>query len=148
MDLDPYDHVRPTVGALDGEYEPGIYRVVGTDGDSVTLLRVGDSDGRRVSSGTVVGVSSDELDAFEPAENPDGNRPLGARLVSLPATVGWSFVAFGQQLAARPLPAAAALALFAVGLVGESALGLQEPLATVIALVGALALTLLGSGRL
>ena len=44
--------------------------------------------------------------------------------------------------------AAAALALFAVGLVGESALGLQEPLATVIALVGALALTLLESGRL
>lgn len=61
------DHVRPT----DGEVDPGVYRVVGT-GETVTLLRVADGDGRRVHSGAVCHVDADGLDrGFEPAENPD-----------------------------------------------------------------------------
>jgi len=148
MDLEPYDHVRPSDRAADAEYEPGIYRVVGSDEGRVTLLQVGDSEGQRVSSGTVTQVPVERLDGFGIAENPDGNRSLGVKLATIPRTAFWSFVAFGRQLVERPLPAAAALALFLAGVVGDSALGLAEPLATLLALVGALGLTALGSGRL
>jgi hypothetical protein len=47
-DLAVYDHLRPTAPERAG-VNPGVYRVVGTD--PVTLLRVGDADGRRVTTG-------------------------------------------------------------------------------------------------
>ncbi|WP_254523410.1 hypothetical protein [Natrinema caseinilyticum] len=66
------DHVRP----IEADRPDGIYRVVGTSREAVTLLRVGDADGRRVSTGEIVTVSADDLEGFDRAENPDGNRPL------------------------------------------------------------------------
>ncbi|WP_226005891.1 hypothetical protein [Natrinema salinisoli] len=63
------DHCRP----IAGDYPDGIYRVVGTGEDTVTLFRVGDAEGRRVNTGEIVTVRDREFEAFEPAENPDGN---------------------------------------------------------------------------
>ncbi|WP_435362143.1 hypothetical protein [Haloarchaeobius sp. DFWS5] len=51
---------------------PGIYRVVGTTVDAVTLLRLTDGDDRRIASGELASVSPERLEtAFEPAGNPD-----------------------------------------------------------------------------
>jgi len=84
----PYDHYRPA-GA---DYPDDVYRVVGT-GDPVVLVVVADADGNRINSGTVVRVSADELDGFEPAENPDqGLRPgqlVGGLIEELRMIVNW-----------------------------------------------------------
>ncbi|QIB72785.1 hypothetical protein G3I44_01970 [Halogeometricum borinquense] len=42
-----YDHYR----ADDAAVSDGVYRVVGTDDETVTLLRVADADGRRSNVG-------------------------------------------------------------------------------------------------
>lgn len=70
----PYDHYRPTDR---DEFEPGVYRVVGTREDAVTLLYVADGDGRRVNTGRVVRVTREAFETtFADAENPDsGFRP-------------------------------------------------------------------------
>jgi hypothetical protein len=138
------DHCRP----IDGDYPDGIYRVVGTGRDTVTLLRVGDADGRRINTGEIVTVSERELEAFEPAENPDGNRPLGAALASSLEMVYWRFRTFGGQLAAHPLSTIVAAALVAVGYVGDSGGPLSEPVASVVLFVGAIGLATVGSGYL
>jgi len=147
MNPEPYGHLRPTADAREEGYEAGVYRVVGTEGGRVTLLRVGDSEGRRVTTGLVVTVPDEDLDGFEPAENPDGNRSPVATLASLPRTFYWSVVAFGQQLASRPAPAAAALALFLAGSFGDQFVTLPEPVSALLVLVGGIGLALVGSGR-
>ena len=61
------DHYRPT----DDAHDLGVYRVVGATGD-VTLLRITDTDGRRVHTGEIRRVSASALDAeFERVEDPD-----------------------------------------------------------------------------
>ncbi len=138
------DHVRP----VDGDYPDGIYRVVGTGDDAVTLLRVGDADDRRVNTGEIVTVDAADLEAFEPAENPDGNRPLGPTVVSSLEMLPWRFRAFGRQLTAHPIPAAAAAALVAVGYVGDSVGPLSAAVASVVLFVGVVGLALVGGGYL
>lgn len=138
--LSVFDHVRPT----DAVYPDGVYRVVGTSDEAATLLRVADADGRRTNTGEIIAVGSDELDGFDPAENPDGNRPLGSAVASTLETLYWSGRAFGRELAAHPLPTAGAAALVLVGYVGplpDVALGASV-------LVGILGLAYIGSGRL
>ncbi|ELY70627.1 hypothetical protein [Natrinema versiforme] len=138
-----YDHLRPT----DSDYADEIYRVVGTSGETVTLLRVGDGDGRRVNTGDLERVSEAELEGFEPAANPDGNRPFGAAVASRLEMGYWSLRAFGQQLVARPVPAAVAGLLVVVGVVGEQIGPLPEILLSVMIFAGALGLAVIGSGR-
>jgi hypothetical protein len=71
-DPQPYEHYRP---AGEADVDDGVYRVVGA-GDPVVLLEVADADGDRVTTGRTVAVPRADLDAFEPAENPDaGFRP-------------------------------------------------------------------------
>ena len=60
-----YDHYS----ASDTDYPDGIYRVVGTGEESVTLLQVGDADGQRVNTGKTITVSYNDLSNFESAEN-------------------------------------------------------------------------------
>lgn len=79
----PYDHVRVDA---DGPIPAGIYRVVGT-GAEVTLLQVGDSDGRRVTTGEVVHVAQTSVEQFETAENPDSGVSLGDVLAPFKAWV-------------------------------------------------------------
>ncbi|WP_254763716.1 hypothetical protein [Natrinema marinum] len=142
--LSLHDHVRPTTD----DYPVGIYRVVGSGDETVTLLRVGEADGRRVATGEIVIVPDDDLEAFEPAENPDGNRPLGATVVSTVEMGYWSFRAFGKQLAARPFPAVVAVALVLIGVAGEGILPVPELVLTASVIAGGLSLALVGSGRL
>ncbi|MFC6989206.1 hypothetical protein ACFQJD_11705 [Haloplanus sp. GCM10025708] len=114
----------------------------------MTLLRVGDADGRRVHTGDVVRVSAGEFDSFDPAGNPDGNRPLRAAIASVPETAYWSFRAFGRELRSHPRPTVVAGALVAVGFVGESRLPVPDVVLGGAILVGCLALAYVGGGRL
>ena len=139
-----YDHYRTT----DADYEDGIYRVVGTGDEKVTLLRVGDSDGRRASTGELITVTQYELDGFELAENPDGNRSLSEVLLSVPETVYWSVRVFAEELVAHPLPAAVALGLVLIGSLGEGIVPVPEIGLGVLILAGSLFLAYVGSGRI
>lgn len=139
-----YDHIEPTSNA----HPPGVYRVVGTDPETVTLLRVGDADGRRVHAGEVQVLALAALDEFEPAANPDGNRPPGERLASIARDSYWAVRAFGRQLTDRPLPAAVALLSIAVGTVGEGRIPLPDVAFPLAVVFGGLALAYVGSGRL
>jgi hypothetical protein len=79
-------HYRPE----DGDYQPGVYRVVGTS-EPVSLLRVSDGDGRREATGEVVSVSESALEAdFEPAENPDGDLNPVRAIQNLVTGLYWS----------------------------------------------------------
>ncbi|SEQ46989.1 hypothetical protein [Natrinema salaciae] len=138
------DHVRPT----DSDYPSGIYRVVGTSDETVTLLRVGNADGRRVTTGEIVRVGRDELEGFEPAENPDGTRPLAAVVASKLEMAYWAVRVFGRQLAAQPLPSAVAVAVLATGYFGDRLVSLPDVVPGVLILVGSLGLAYVGSGRL
>lgn len=133
-----YDHLRP----VDADYPDGVYRVVGTD--PVVLLRVGDANGRRVTTGDVVTVDDGELAGFEPAANPDANRSLAARVASVPRTLYWSVRVFVSELAAHPIPAAVAVALVAVGEFAP----VSDGVAGGATFLGALVLAYVGSGRL
>ena len=73
------DHLSPT----NTNYQNGIYLVVGTSEEDVTLLRVSDADGHRINTGEIITVSYTTLDEFVPAENLDGNRPLEDTVISL-----------------------------------------------------------------
>jgi len=139
-----YDHFRVT----DLDRPDGVYRVVGIDDDTVTVLRVADADGRRVNSGEIVTVRSDELAECPEADNPDGNRPLGEKVTSNLLMTYWSLRAFAQQLAVHPIPSVLAIALVAIGVVGEEFIQVPSVAQSALILVGSLGLAYIGSGRL
>ncbi|QLG47400.1 hypothetical protein [Natrinema halophilum] len=138
------DHLRPT----DADCQDGIYRVVGTSQRAVTLLRVGDADGRRINTGDLVTIGMDDLDGFEPAENPDGNRPLGTALAVNLKMIYWSVRVFAHQLAAHPLSSTAAGILLLAGYGGEEIVALPNIVQSISVLIGSLGLVYVGSGRL
>lgn len=140
----PYDHVKP----VNADLSDGIYRVVGSDEGTVSLLRVADANGRRIHTGEVVTVPRDEFAAFTPAENPDGNRSLGTAFVSTLEMVYWSIRAFVQQLASNPLPTTVAIALVLIGLFGDRIISLPAVVFTGLVLLGSLSLASIGGGRL
>ena len=141
---DRYDHLRPSDAA---DFD-GVYRVVGTTDERVVLLCVGDADGRRVHTGNLRVVARDELDGFERASNPDGNRPLGSAAASGVSTVHWSLRSFGRRLAARPEQTTLAAAVVLVGLFGGRVGLLPDVVAGVLTVAGSLALASVWSGRL
>lgn len=139
-----YDHYRPT----DAAYPDGTYRVVGVGDGTVTLLRVSDADGRRANTGELVSVAREEFDAFDPTENPDGNRPLTASTESAVQTAYWSIRAVGRELAAHPRPAAVAGAFVLFGAFGDQFWRVPEAALGASILVGSLGVAYVGSGRL
>ena len=145
-DLAVYDHVRlPDGAAADRGATPGVYRVVGTDERTVTLLRVADADDRRRNTGELVTVDRDALAGLEPAENPDGNRSVGRALAGLVDGLTWQFRAFVGALADRPVASTAALALLLGGLLGDRVLEAPEAVFTVVVFAGSLSLAALGA---
>lgn len=88
-DPSPSDFARPSgdVSTESGESIPdGIYRVVGTTPDSVTLLRVGDAEGDREVTGTVLSVSRETYrESFESTSEPAGRGLLRAAVGRLTA---------------------------------------------------------------
>lgn len=109
-----YDHLRPTSDAV----PDGIYRVVGTDEETITLLRVADVDRTRRSTGTIVQVGRPDLDGFEPAANPDGNRPPAARLRSALAMPRWAGRAYLDVIRDHPIRGGGSAVVFVLGLLG------------------------------
>ncbi|MFC7141270.1 hypothetical protein ACFQMA_15700 [Halosimplex aquaticum] len=141
-DISVYDHLRST-GA--GPADEGVYRVVGTDDEHVTLLRVGDADGRRVNTGEVLTVDRDALDGFEPTDNPDGNRPAGETVSGFLRDFVWQLRAFAGGLRSRPLASLAALALVVVGHQGHRVLSVPELWLTAVYFLGVLGVVYLGA---
>ena len=139
-----YDHLRPS----ETDVPDGIYRVVGVTEETVTLLQVGDADGRRVHTGELIGVTPDDLDGFTSAKNPDGNRPLGDLVRSNVEMVYWSIRVFLVQLTTHPVPAAVAILVLLAGTLGEGVFTLPDRIRGVLILVGSLGLAYVGSGRL
>ena len=139
-----YDHYS----ASDTDYPDGIYRVVGTDEERVTLLQVGDTDGQRVNTGKIITVSHGDLGDFESAENPDGNPPVGAAVRSQLEMIYWSLRVFVQQLATNPLLSLLAILVILIGNFGEGIVPLPDAACGVLIIIGVLVLTYAGSGRL
>lgn len=138
------DHFSPS----GSEPTEGIYRVVGTNDQGATLLKVGNAEGQRVSTGEIMTVSYDDLDEFEPAENPDGNRPLGDAVRSNAEMIYWSLRVFVQQLVAHQLLTLLAIVVIMVGSFGKEIVSLPDGLFSVLVLLGSLGLAYIGSGRL
>ena len=139
-----YDHYS----ASDTDYPEGIYRVVGTGEESVTLLQVGDADGQRVNTGKTITVSYGDLSNFESAENPDGNRSVGAAVRSQLEMIYWSLRVFVQQLATNPLLSLLAILVILIGNFGERIVPLPDIGYGILIIIGALGLAYIGSGRL
>jgi hypothetical protein len=145
-----YDHVRPPDSGDTGtdpgpDLEPGVYRVVGVGEGTVTLLRVGDADGYRVNTGEVATVDRETLAAFDPADNPDGNRPLGEKARRFAGSLVWNLRAFVAGLVARPALAAVALALVVVGHQGHRVLSVPDSWLTAVYFLGVLGVVYLGA---
>ena len=144
MDPAISDHLRST----DPDDDDGIYRVVGTRPDSVTLLRVTDGNGRRAHTGEILTVPTDAVAAFEPAENPDGNRSISRRVVRAVRNVYWSLRSAVESLVDQPLRTAAGFSLFLGGRFGGEGTGLPESILSLIALGGLLLLVGVATDRL
>ncbi len=115
-----YDHVRPPEGeALGSDLPRGVYRVVGTADDAVTLLRVADDEGRRVHAGELVTVAGGDVAALEPAPNPDDDRSLADVASAQLTGFWWTLRVLARTVVERPAPSAVALALVATGLFGD-----------------------------
>lgn len=127
------DHWRVTTA----EIPAGTYRVVGTDAEGLTMLRVTDADGRRAHTGEIVRVERNQLDGFERASAPGGTRG-GFEAVY------WSVRTFVGELTDRPVVTLLALGVVSVGLFAD----LSGTVGGVAVLVGSLALAAVGSGRL
>ncbi|WP_424016995.1 hypothetical protein ACOZ4N_14060 [Halorientalis pallida] len=138
-DLDVYDHVRPTDDAI----EPGVYRVVGTTGDGVTLLQVADADGTRRHTGTVVTVGRDDLSGLEPAANPDENRSIGAWVTGQLEGFYWSLRVLAGTVRERPILGTVALAAMTVGLFGDPFVPIPDAGDVLLFLAGAVGLVVL-----
>jgi hypothetical protein len=141
-----FDHYRPAGATVD--CPAGVYRVVGVDDESVTLLRVGDAEGRRVNTGETVAVDRQALAGFVTAENPDGRPSPGAAIAALGGAAYWSTRAFVGELLAHPLASAAAVAVVVAGAVGDGIVAAPTPVFGAALLVGSLGLAYVGSGRL
>lgn len=143
-DIDIYDHVRLTATGHPG----GIYRVVGTTDETVTLLRVGDAEGRRVHTGEVTTVDRSVIADGELADNPDDGWAITSLLAGFPKSVYWSLRTFVLTLASHPIPTAIAGSLFFIGSLVPPGIALPDPLSTVFFLAGMSGLAYVGSGRL
>ncbi|MFA9516868.1 hypothetical protein ACERIT_06580 [Halopenitus sp. H-Gu1] len=140
---DLYAHYKAT----DVDIPAGVYRVVGRGEASVTLLRVGEPDERRVHTGELVTVDLETIDNLRPCENPDGNRPIGEAIKSKFEAGYWSLRVFIQQLAANLLPTTIALLLILGGKFGDQLISLPDVVFGGFILVGSLGLAYIGSGR-
>ena len=143
------DHLRPTDAAVGRPgLADGVYRVVGVRPETVTLLRVGDADGRRIVTGTVVTVERERLGGLGPAPAPERSRDPRAALAAA-TTLYWSGRAFAAELAVRPRATAACVAPLAVRPASDAlGVAIPEGVAVVATLLGGVGLAYVGSGRL
>lgn len=145
--LTVFDHVRlDEERAASNRATSGIYRVVGTGDETVTLLRVADADERREHTGELLAADRASLASFEPAENPDGNQSPTAAVAGALDGLAWQFRTFGRSIAKRPMLSALAAVVLLVGLVGEQVVTGPEWAFTFAVFTGSLGLVAVGSG--
>ncbi|WP_225335671.1 hypothetical protein [Halomicrobium urmianum] len=140
FDLGVGDHLRP----VDVDLPAGVYRVVGTPGDDITLLRVGDAEGQRVYTGDVRRVPRERLDGFDAAENPDENRSVASAAASRLEGFAWEVRMIGQAMRANPLRGAVVVTLVLVGVFGEGRLPGPEWLFAAMGVAGGLGVAYVG----
>ncbi|PSQ20673.1 hypothetical protein BRD06_12245 [Halobacteriales archaeon QS_9_67_15] len=137
------DHLRPA--SDDADLDPGVYRVVGASEDALTLLRVGDAGARRVNTGELATVDRADLDGFERADNPDGNRPASETVAGVLDSLVWQLRAFASGLRANPLAAVVAIALVVVGHQGHRVLSVPDTWLTAVYFLGVFGVVYLGA---
>ncbi|MFB6284783.1 MAG: hypothetical protein ABEK59_12790 [Halobacteria archaeon] len=130
-----------------GEYENGVYRVVGSEG-GVTLLRVTDGSGNRANTGEVIHVPHGKMKFFEKTENPDPDFSWGGFAAEIPEITYWVIRAFLDQLSNRPLLSAFFTFVLIAGLYLNAPPGIPKPAMTGLWIAGLGGLLLIGSGRL
>ncbi|PSP37641.1 hypothetical protein BRC71_11830 [Halobacteriales archaeon QH_7_65_31] len=130
------------------EYRSGVYRVVGTDNQRLTLLLVGDSGGKRIHTGLVISVDRSTLDSFEPAEQPLPDRSVTETVLSGLSIGYWSLRANARQLRVRPIRTAAVAVLLAGGLLLDRLDLVPEIVASAAVVTGSVLVVLVATGRL
>ena len=140
-DPDPGDHYRADG---DAPVPEGDYRVVGRDADGVTLLHVGDGEGRRRHTGRVESVDRSDLPALETADAPGG----GARARVGDAVQGlWlSARTVPGNLRERPVRSILAVALLAAAAADPAFLTVPPVAVRVANLLGAVLLWTAATG--
>jgi len=130
------------------EYRSGVYRVVGTDNQQLTLLLVGDSNGSRIYTGEVITVGESALGSFEPAEQPLSDRSVTGTVLSGLSIGYWSLRANARQLRVRPTRTATVAVLLGGGLLLDRFNLVSEPVASIAVVAGSVLFVLVATGRL
>ena len=136
------DHVE----LQDSDHPDGVYRVVGTTDETVTLLQVADADGQRVHSGYTIAVPTATYESLPAAANPDEQGLIAASLRSVPTGTYWTRRAAGRRYAEQPLLTAILVAIPVIVAVGEGVLPVQSGILDGIFAGGISWLVSLGSG--
>jgi hypothetical protein len=139
VDPEPGAHLRS-----DGDPVPaGVYRVVGRNEASVTLLEVGDEAGSRVHTGRVERVARGALPELEPTDPP----ATGFDIAGVVDAVYFSVRAIPSNLAGRPGQVLLGVALVLAPVLGSGVVpGLSAGVAEAMELVGALLLGAAAAG--
>ncbi len=130
------------------DHRSGVYRVVGVGDRQVTLLLVGDEEGKRIHTGDVVSVALSEFDGFESVEPPTRRQSLRESIRAGRAIGYWSLRANTRQLRARPAQTALVALLLGGGLLSDVLNLAPEPVSTALVVAGSLLFVLVVTGRL
>jgi hypothetical protein len=140
-----YDHFQVS----SGDYPNGIYRVVGVGEDTVTLLKIGDEDGRRVHTGEIITLELDEVEKLDRVTDPEPNQRTSAVVKSVLETGYWSLRVFARELAKHPIPTVIAAVFVLLGYSGGGILpSFSSTVSGLLVILGSLGLAYIGSGRL
>jgi hypothetical protein len=140
-DPEPGDHYRANG---DGPVPTGYYRVVGRDSEGVTLLHVGDGEGRRRHTGRVESVDRSRLDALDDAEAPEAG--VRAGLTGFFERLWLPVRLIPGNLRDRPGQALLGAALLASAVAGPALLDLPSVVFAASNLLGALLLGAAAAG--
>lgn len=128
----------------DAPVPAGYYQVVGRDETAVTLLRIGDEEGRRRNTGRIESVDRSALDTLEAAEAPRVDS-LG-RTTDVLEALWLSLRMVPENLRDRPAPALLGVALLVVAAVGPAFLDVPTVALGATNLIGAVLLGFAAAG--
>jgi hypothetical protein len=140
-----YDHFQ----VRSGDYPTGTYRVVGVREETVTLLKIGDEEGRREHTGDIITLGLDEVEALDRIEEPELDQRTSAAIKSVLEMGYWSLRVFTRELAKHPIPTAIAAVLVLLGYFDGGILpSFSSTVSGLLIMLGSLSLAYIGSGRL
>jgi hypothetical protein len=140
-----YDHFQVS----SGDYPNGTYRVVGVGEETITLLKIGDEDDRRVHTGKIIIIRSDEVEELDQVEGPELSKRTSAAVKSVLETGYWSSRVFARELAKHPTPTVIAAVFVLLGYFDVGILpSFSSTVSGLLIIIGSLGLAYIGSGRL